>query len=383
MTLKVEQLEALRLGRYEFSIRACEETVLPPFLGTTLRGAFGHALKSITCAMPHGDCSRCLLLERCLYPRLFETASLGTGLLGQHKDAPRPFVFLPPLPRATAPSLRARDDLLRWRVRVARDQRIDFGLCLFGQAVDDLPYVIYAVDRMVQNGFGIDRARFMLEEVSAVQADGKRDIVYTPADRFVRLHNQRQTLASFVSARLDQLSSSTAHNDFHEKSFRTKAMAAGASDQRDQMGSTATSLSAVPQQSTALPAIRLRFLTPTRFRIRGRLVEQPTFTELIRLLSLRLSIMAQVQADAPIQYDYKALLERADAVRATSSTLSLLALERRSNRQNKTLEIDGFTGDIHFVGDRLLEFLPLLLAGEFLHVGSGTAFGLGRYEVVI
>jgi hypothetical protein len=43
--------------------------------------------------MPPGDCSRCLLNEGCLYPRLFETVALkntssSAMLLKQHQDAP-------------------------------------------------------------------------------------------------------------------------------------------------------------------------------------------------------------------------------------------------------------------------------------------------------
>src|SRR5215813_14132770 len=104
--LTVDQLDVIRFARYEFRVRALEQTILPPFLGTTLRGSFGHALKSISCSMSHGDCARCLLNERCLYPRLFETtARRNAGLLAQRGDAPRPFIFIPPLARADTGAL--------------------------------------------------------------------------------------------------------------------------------------------------------------------------------------------------------------------------------------------------------------------------------------
>jgi CRISPR/Cas system endoribonuclease Cas6 (RAMP superfamily) len=40
----------------------------------------------------------------------------------------------------------------------------------------------------------------------------------------------------------------------------------------------------------------------------------------------------------------------------------------------------GFVGDITFEGDIGL-FMPLIKAGEILHVGKGTGFGLGMYRI--
>jgi CRISPR/Cas system endoribonuclease Cas6 (RAMP superfamily) len=41
----------------------------------------------------------------------------------------------------------------------------------------------------------------------------------------------------------------------------------------------------------------------------------------------------------------------------------------------------GFLGDITFEGD-LAEFLPVIKLGEFLHVGKGTVYGMGKYEMI-
>jgi hypothetical protein len=37
---------------------------------------------------------------------------------------------------------------------------------------------------------------------------------------------------------------------------------------------------------------------------------------------------------------------------------------------------------VEYGGEAIEEFLPLVAAGEILHVGAGTSFGLGRYEIV-
>jgi len=41
----------------------------------------------------------------------------------------------------------------------------------------------------------------------------------------------------------------------------------------------------------------------------------------------------------------------------------------------------GFLGEITFEGE-LTEFLPFLKLGEYLHIGKGTVYGLGKYEIV-
>ena len=45
------------------------------------------------------------------------------------------------------------------------------------------------------------------------------------------------------------------------------------------------------------------------------------------------------------------------------------------------MKLGGFVGEAEFAGDRLQDFLPLIVAGELLRVGSATSFGLGRYEL--
>ena len=54
--------------------------------------------------------------------------------------------------------------------------------------------------------------------------------------------------------------------------------------------------------------------------------------------------------------------------------------ERYSGRQERKINMGGFVGDITFEG-KLAPFMSFIKAGEVLHVGKGTTFGLGRYRV--
>src|ERR1700753_237323 len=96
--MRADDLTVLDVARYRLQLRAREATTLPPFLGSTLRGAFGHALKRSVCIMRPRDCERCLVADRCIYPYLFETSALpGLPRQGGYRQAPHPLVLLPPI----------------------------------------------------------------------------------------------------------------------------------------------------------------------------------------------------------------------------------------------------------------------------------------------
>lgn len=95
--MRPQDFVSLALSRYELRLTAQRATSLPPFLGSTLRGAFGHALKEVVYVMDHRDCGRCLVADRYLYPYLFEMPIPADvpQLRGQQK-APHPFILAPP-----------------------------------------------------------------------------------------------------------------------------------------------------------------------------------------------------------------------------------------------------------------------------------------------
>jgi hypothetical protein len=355
MTLTTQQLEPIKIARYSFTLRARHDAILPPFLGSTLRGAFGHALKEVACSVPHGDCRKCLLVDRCAYPRLFETAqSNSQGLLKNGQQAPRPFIFVPP-PPGPPQGVRARDDLLTWRMGVGAGQSLAFGLTLIGEGIHDLPYVIYAVGLMAHKGLGVDRVPFEMEHVEVLDLEGELKRVYAPGMSRVRDHADcHVTLRTLTETRLAEL----------EQSQVGRAVAGGGNSVR--------------RQDTA---VSLRFLSPTRLRLKGEVIESPSFSQLITSLSLRLSMVAE--SICPLDYDYQELRERASQVSAGNSTLRMIYLDRYSDRRSTKLALDGFMGEITFRDPRISEFLLLLLAGEHLNVGSATAFGLGRYRVTM
>jgi CRISPR/Cas system endoribonuclease Cas6 (RAMP superfamily) len=45
------------------------------------------------------------------------------------------------------------------------------------------------------------------------------------------------------------------------------------------------------------------------------------------------------------------------------------------------MNFGGFVGDVGYRGDLINQFLPLLISGELLHIGTATSFGLGKYQI--
>lgn len=90
--------------------------------------------------------------------------------------------------------------------------------------------------------------------------------------------------------------------------------------------------------------------------------------------------LAGVHCGTPVHLDARALLAGTSEVRVVASDLRWHDWERYSARQQTRMALGGFVGRITFAGP-LGPWVPLLKLGEVLHVGKGTAFGLGKYRL--
>jgi hypothetical protein len=128
---------------------------------------------------------------------------------------------------------------------------------------------------------------------------------------------------------------------------------------------------------SAAERLRLRFLTPTRLKVRGELVASPTPRQLVfQMLRRVLEIAAFHVPGAAVDWNFRALLNHADTIEVESSDLHWHDWRRYSNRQKTEMLLGGFVGEMTLVGD-LAPVLPLFRAVVVLHVGKGTTFGLG------
>jgi CRISPR-associated endoribonuclease Cas6 len=216
------------------------------------------------------------------------------------------------------------------RTRVYRPgEELVFGLLLIGRATDYLPYFIYTFDELGRTGLGKGREKFGLQSV-----DLDAETIYDAGSK---------TLRQFKTARVP--------------------------------------LDGTPGRGRKKGTLTLSFLTPTRIVYNSDLTLDLEFHMLVRNLLRRISLLSYFHGNGRLAaFDFKGLIEKAKEVKVIGRDLRWWDWERYSGRQERRINMGGFVGDVTFEGD-LRPFIQILKAGEILHVGKGTAFGLGRYGV--
>ena len=146
-----EQLSRFRCLRLRVEVAATRRIELPAYLGSTLRGAFGMALRRSACALRRQECRTCLLRTSCIYSYTFETpAPEGPEQHRRYATAPHPFVL----------NLETGSSGIQEAGTI-----FSFGITLVGRACDFLPYFVYAFQRMGEVGIGKGRGTFELLQV--------------------------------------------------------------------------------------------------------------------------------------------------------------------------------------------------------------------------
>jgi CRISPR-associated endoribonuclease Cas6 len=207
---------------------------------------------------------------------------------------------------------------------------INFGLILIGRALDYLPYFIYTFDELGKTGIGKGKAKYHLQDVSC-----NGNSIYD---------SERKTLKTFETSYL-----------------------------------SLTEILPLPRGDKE--GLSLSFLTPTRILYNGILTLDLEFHIFIRNLLRRLSLLYYFHCNGDTsEWDFKGIIEKAKEVKVREKSLRWYDWERYSGRQETRIKMGGFVGEITFEGD-IEPFMPLIKAGEVLHVGKGTGFGLGQFKI--
>ncbi len=385
-----EQLGAIRVAQFRFILRAEEPMRLPAYAGSTLRGGFGHAFKRAVCVVRHGECDRCLIRQQCPYQYVFETPPpADTEMLRKYPAAPHPFVIEPPLDG---------------RRSYAAGDSLNFGLTLIGRGIDYLPYFIVAFEEFGRTGLGRSHGRFRLAEVRGETRNGGPErwvTIYTGDRKILRDDFRIRTggeSAAYPTSKIEQgksgrkdsseaadLGSSIcdvrSHSDHPTSKIEQGKSGRKDSSEAADLGSSTFDFRSLPQSADLGSSILdIRFLTPTRLKFENSLASDLEFHILIRNLLRRLSVLSYFHCGKRLDLDFKGLIERAKGVTKVESSLRWVDWERYSARQQSTMLMGGLVGAVTFEGP-LAEFLPLLRLGELVHVGKGTVFGLGLYEL--
>ena len=126
--------------------------------------------------------------------------------------------------------------------------------------------------------------------------------------------------------------------------------------------------------------VRVRFVTPTELKTEHEVADRPEFGILFGRLRDRIGTLRALYGAGPLEIDFRAMGERAAAVRMTRCELQRNEVDRLSSRTGQRHSIGGFVGEAEYEGE-LGEFLPYLRLGKWVGVGRQTVWGKGEIEV--
>jgi hypothetical protein len=305
--------------RFRFHFRAAGALYFPAYKsGNIVRGAFGGIFRKLVCVPDCLDARTCTARATCPYARVFEPGPRGVPNHGGPSglaDWPRPFVF-----RAAHLDGRA----------IRPGEAFYFDVHIFDVRDPALPYFVQAFAQLAREGLGPGRG---LAELIAV----------------------------------DQL-------DLE-----------GAGAERVFQGGSAQPGAPAPPCSVDLatprPAsrVRARFVTPTELKGAGKMAERPEFGILFGRLRDRIGALRALYGAGPLDLDFRAIGQRAAAVRMTRCELQWVEASRHSSRTGQRHPLGGFVGEADYEGD-LGEFLPYLQLARWVGVGRQTVWGKGEMQ---
>ena len=124
---KICAMNVLHLTKLAFTAEVIADSFLPPYLGNSLRGAFGYSLSRRNCIESSTDCEHCG--TTCIYADIFKSQSYGAGM----DSVPNPFVI--------GADYQTKEE---WRI----GETLDFTITLFGHAASWREEIVAAVGEM-------------------------------------------------------------------------------------------------------------------------------------------------------------------------------------------------------------------------------------------
>jgi hypothetical protein len=313
--------------------------------GSALRGAFYHALRRKFCHFSHDremHCERCSLVSTCPVAALVSTLDPGHQ---RGRNRPRPYAIQPPFPGSGHP-WEWNDGRVTFRYEPR--ETLVFGLTLYGEALTLLPYVVLSTTEFEKNGLGR-----RLEQPDGRWRRGTIRVREVWTDN--PLTGQRQSVIRKDSRQVEVPDIPVTHPQVLE--------------------------SVKSREKTG--ALELRFLTPTRLIEHGHLLKPETFRfrPFFQRLLERLEALSEQFSDTPMDVDFPALLQEAEAVRVIDHLLTWQEVRSYSTRRHRASHRGGLVGRVTLHAEDWSTVLPWIIWGQFTHVGKSTVKGNGLYRV--
>lgn len=305
------------ITRFRFRLLALDRIQLPAYPGSAWRGLLGHGLRHTACVTRQPSCAGCLLIHGCVYSQLFETPPPPGADLPGFSAVPHPFV-LNIDPRAPR--------------HYEPGEALTLGITLMGAAIAQVPYLIHALGVAGRRGIGAGQGTFTLVAVERepLPGSGHWERVY-PAESGGYLQRPAEP----------------------------------------------------PRAPEAPGQVRLRLVTPLRIKRDSHFIGprdlQPG--DLLRHLYNRLQRLASLYGGRPDAFARERGADLAHGLSLRDPDLQWHDWTRYSSRQDTLMQLGGLLGGFRLTGQSLANVWPALWAGQWTHLGKGTAFGLGAYRL--
>jgi hypothetical protein len=305
--------------RFRFRFRSAGVLFFPAHKsGNIVRGAFGNLFRKLVCVPTCHDAKVCDVRSSCPYALVFEPqAARGKGPSGL-ADWPRPFVF-----RA--------GHLDGCSIRPG--EAFHFDVHIFDVRNPALEYFVLSFAQLAKDGLGPGRGRAELTTVDQLNLD-------------------RAGVAQIYRTERLQMAEPSLPCTVH-----------------------------IGEGSEQARRVRVRFVTPTELKSGHQVVDRPEFNALFARLRDRISTLRMLYGAGPLDIDFRAMGQRAAAIRMTRCQLQRTETDRISSRSRQRHPLGGFVGEAEYEGS-LSEFLPYLRLGKWVGVGRQTVWGKGELEVV-
>lgn len=304
---------SLLLAEYRFTFTARDPLTLPEFSDPLRRSVFGLALHRQSGIAPHADCAECMLRHQCDFAFFIKGPRPPEAeMMRKVGTVPLPHIF---------------HSEQCGEAHISPGGQFSHGLILAGAACKRLPAVVRAMATSGQLGFGSDRAKAELVQVTQVLPGGQR----------LLWEQQREIRDSIMEP--------------------------------------------IPLPP-APAALRMQFLTPY---LPSDKTFRPDRLEISRLLMAvirRVSLLQYFYMGCPLEADLRALKDCAARSELISIDLRPHTSTCWSARQGKVVEFRGFLGTVDFAPTEPELFWPFLLLGQRLHIGKQASKGFGRYQVL-
>ena len=313
MTGLDERLD-IRYIKLHFLARFTEDTILPKYKASGLRGGMGEMLLRSNCIRDR-KCDFCDFESECIVRRTMYSK----------------FDTVKPAFITTGDSSGYVLSCENYETEFEAGDTLPFQLTLFGKTIVYFNLYMQALFALGQQGLGKNRGHF---EIVSVTNSEKVPILKD--GRNLYMENYRVcTVKDYVEYRMKN-SGLVGH---------TKAV--------------------------------MKFQSPLALKYNGEMLEDFAMIPVIESVMRRIFILDCFENhDLPMLSCPEELIPR-----ITESFVRRVSVPRYSSRQDTKMVFDGINGEavIEELSD---EILPVLFAGEILHIGKNTSFGFGRYRLL-